>query len=464
MAELDLENSLPIAFALDLSERQDQLERLVFDLVRSETGAKRPTREAIALLLGNLLRCSRILDAGFLAYPRNHNTYAGPTRYRESEIGHEAFLRAVDILTRRRLVQNHPGFYRPDGEGRMSRLGMEPELVGLLGEADLLGWYPVRKPLKEPIILRAKGGLPLDYSDCDATRRKRNELMDFTSMLGGHELALDGLSWPVQEASLARIFNRGDPSFECGGRHYKGWWQYACEKEERSEIRIDGEPTVELDYSGQHIYMLYGLHAHRQYRGDPYEVQGGPPTPRLRELSKLAFLIAINARSKQSALAAITNEATKKLGFTPKREELEWLLGALIDKHEPIRDRVMKDDGIRLQGIDSDIMAKVLNRATRSDTPVLPVHDSVICRERDQEAVEAWMKESYAERIGFEAEVKCKRRPHEAREWRQRLHAKHDAAPSEARQRNRRRSTRVPEGPVTRDLSPSSTNPTLPPP
>jgi hypothetical protein len=59
---------------------------------------------------------------------------------------------------------------------------------------------------------------------------------------------------------LYRIFNE---DFTSGGRIYRGWWQN-IPRELRQYITIDGEPCSELDYSGQHLLLLYGL------EGDEY--------------------------------------------------------------------------------------------------------------------------------------------------------------------------------------------------
>ena len=46
--------------------------------------------------------------------------------------------------------------------------------------------------------------------------------------------------------------------FNHGGRFYGGFWQ-KTEKERRKHIFIDNQSTVEIDYSGFHILLLYGL-------------------------------------------------------------------------------------------------------------------------------------------------------------------------------------------------------------
>src|SRR5947207_9185465 len=68
--------------------------------------------------------------------------------------------------------------------------------------------------------------------------------------------------------SLVRIFNDG--SFERGGRFYGGWWQ-GVPQHYRMHITIDGEPTVEADYSAIHPRLLYAREG-MDCCGDPYDV------------------------------------------------------------------------------------------------------------------------------------------------------------------------------------------------
>jgi|TARA_B100001146_G_scaffold196452_1_gene184762 hypothetical protein len=59
------------------------------------------------------------------------------------------------------------------------------------------------------------------------------------------------------------VYSTFNEDFSSGGRFYRGWWQN-IPRELRQHITIDGEPCSELDYSGQHLLLLYGL------EGDEY--------------------------------------------------------------------------------------------------------------------------------------------------------------------------------------------------
>ena len=55
---------------------------------------------------------------------------------------------------------------------------------------------------------------------------------------------------------IYRLYN--DFAIHSGGRFYGPFWQ-RMSKHDRYRIFIDDEPTTELDYSGMHINLLYGL-------------------------------------------------------------------------------------------------------------------------------------------------------------------------------------------------------------
>ncbi|KRB64681.1 hypothetical protein ASE07_27820 [Noviherbaspirillum sp. Root189] len=58
--------------------------------------------------------------------------------------------------------------------------------------------------------------------------------------------------------------------------------------------------------------------------------------------------------------------------------------------------------GLTLQFEDSQIMESILTRATSIKTPVLPVHDSVICPVESIEQIMTIMEEAYKKIVGFE--------------------------------------------------------------
>ena len=172
----------------------------------------------------------------------------------------------------------------------------------------------------------------------------------------------------------------------------------------RKSIIINGEPTVELDYSGLHIRMLYHLIG-IDYRDECYVYDKADKANKPdRDRIKLASLIVINSADPGKAIRAIHDQCRRKGIHYPAGEF--GLYRSLVDRfedfHEPIKEFFHKGKGLGLQYLDSTIMANILDRMTKKNIPALPVHDSVICPARYEGFLRQVMTEEYEKVMGFE--------------------------------------------------------------
>ena len=201
--------------------------------------------------------------------------------------------------------------------------------------------------------------------------------------------------------SLYRQFNNG--SFDDGGRMYGGWW-INCPRELRQKIRINGSPTVELDFSGCLIRMLYHQ-AGIDYREDPYRLEplatcegaNGLPEDHFREPVKRMMQALINGQEgKRNEQIPLPNGLTFRPFF--KRLEIVELLSA---KHHCLSDRFFTGAGIKLQKIESDITLDVVEGLGRRGIPCLPIHDSFIVPFEHKKILQEEMNATYKEYLGF---------------------------------------------------------------
>ncbi|MBZ0183319.1 MAG: hypothetical protein K8F60_12755 [Melioribacteraceae bacterium] len=219
------------------------------------------------------------------------------------------------------------------------------------------------------------------------------------------------------DGRLTRKFNSTELTL--GGRFYGAQYQNIS-KDLRPNLLLDGEETVELDYSGFHIRMLYHLDG-IDFQDDPYSfVQGNDL---LRKIYKIAALVIINADSFSNAIGglkyelirksekifgqAITsneqyNEVIKSLGLKDTAE----ILNTMRDKHEPIKDNFFRGKGIILQNLDSKIAEKVLMHFAKKDIPCLCIHDSFIVPKKHKDELESVMKESYFNLMNYIPKIK----------------------------------------------------------
>ena len=192
---------------------------------------------------------------------------------------------------------------------------------------------------------------------------------------------------------VRRIFYRGN--WELGGRFHGGFWQQ-LPKSYRQHVRINDQPTVEVDYSGLHPSLAYALEGATPPL-DPYALD--LPTLNLppelqRDLVKRLALDAINAKDRKSAFKALRDYANST-GLTRALKELDvpvTLTDALLDNvllafeeaNSAIKGYVGSDSGVELMAVDGRITNRLIQAFTERSKPLLTVHDSYIVLYEDE--------------------------------------------------------------------------------
>jgi len=235
--------------------------------------------------------------------------------------------------------------------------------------------------------------------------RKRKELLNEERPLT--DFGINRLEFKINKTTLHRVFNCAPEdiengthlNFDKGGRFYGSFYQGVSE-DCRSRILINGNETVEIDYSAIHPRMLYhklGI----DYQEDPYLIGDDS----LRTQYKIVALISINAK-KQGSHMAVKN-ALVDAGFDEYREDLDAVKALMKDyqeTHTPIQEFLFSGVGVKLQNADSIIMENILMRLlNKKDKKVcgLCIHDSVIVEKDHQEFLYQAMIEEYEKEMGY---------------------------------------------------------------
>ena len=207
--------------------------------------------------------------------------------------------------------------------------------------------------------------------------------------------------------TVRRVFSRG--KWDCFGRFSGGFWQRVGDKEEspyRRNIRINNEPTVELDYSSLHPNILTveaGLEPLKDVYTLGYQVDKKFDQEQQRQIMKGLVLNLLNATKLDAALDAFTYKQPTGHPFKRlKKTQFYAYVDAFKTKHPHLADKIGNDEGIRLMFIDSQIMNIIIEKATTQEVPILTVHDSVICREKDEPYVRKLMREATKQVVGVE--------------------------------------------------------------
>jgi hypothetical protein len=172
---------------------------------------------------------------------------------------------------------------------------------------------------------------------------------------------------------LRRIFSRG--SMELGGRFYNCWWQQ-IPSAYRPHITIDGKPTIEIDFSGMCLRILYASQGvEYPVDKDPYDIGlndwKGDKDPR-RKFIKTFINAYINDENETFRLKSqILNEL---------RLSHHELVYRVKKCHKAINSSFGSLDGLKTMYADSMVAERIMLEGMKQDIVILPIHDSFLIR------------------------------------------------------------------------------------
>jgi hypothetical protein len=274
---------------------------------------------------------------------------------------------------------------------------------------------------------------PLVYADCSPVVQKMwDDMAAFNELLRQTHIRFDwirrdpvtGLRVKVHHTDFKSYTRQFIRDFDTAGRIY-GSWQSMVSKHHRGKIRINGERTVELDYSGLHPKLLLAREG-IAYDDDPYTipdldkhhifdraVMGGDDAlirSTVRALVKLAFNMAVNASSEDGAIRALRDEInkdairengeSKRFKAFMRNDLSNDVLMVIFDgfkrQHPAIAKYIGKGVWRQLHKQDSDIAMAVINRFVQEcQEPILPLHDSFIVRSSQELRLKETMTDAF---------------------------------------------------------------------
>ena len=172
-------------------------------------------------------------------------------------------------------------------------------------------------------------------------------------------------------------------------------------------------PTVEIDYSSLHVILAYteaGLDYWQNTDKDPYDlpVRGVNNPEHSRDITKLFFLLSLNASDEQALFKAFRSELNyKAYPYTFPDEVLAELLDTIKQGHPDIAHLICSGAGLKLMNIDSRICEYVIADFVRNDKPILTVHDSFIVPFGEEDRLLQLMREAF-EHVTYRTGIKAK--------------------------------------------------------
>jgi len=384
--------------------------------------------------------CARYKESsnGWIYFSRDANSYNIDQRYNSLGVVYRPLIAVLDQLKLYDMLEEIPGFI-DDATGKSFQTRIRPtsELTPYFQNIPL-SEIKETSIHDESIRLRIKVSKKyknkeitvnkyLKYDDTEYSNAIREQVHFYNEAIKDVHIDLfkidtDGFDESQIEATelrtnlnhknIHRVFNN---DFDKGGRFYGAWWQNTPKKL-RDHILIDGEPTVELDFKGFHIALLYAFEGIDYFEGDPnkdpYKVEGFG-----RETVKLLLQTILNADDKNEAKKGFRQ--ARYVSYLPPvpKEELNRLIETFETMHTPIADYFYQKEGLYLQNIDSRIAEHVIDACMkqgvmnlelaqkgviqRDQFTVLSIHDSFRVQTKHSESLKRVMIESL-EAVGRE--------------------------------------------------------------
>ena len=356
----------------------------------------------------------------------SNNAYKKNARYNALYISAK-IMEVINHAYLRGLIDKKTG---SEQSGKTTRIRASSKLAEIFSKAELTVFDLTEEvPNQEVIILNKKEyrddkerTVQVDYEDTDFEPivEMRQQVQQYNALLWRtfidiptrEEPCIEQPYWDKKVGAMKirrvkltqdnkfvrRVFYRAN--WNLGGRFHGGWWQ-SIKEDWRKQIYINDESTIEQDYSGLHINLLYGLEG-LEPQQDPYVLENllGFTDDEQRKIVKGIALMGINAQSPKKAFSAFrqdqeTGSAAKSL----KDKQLQRLLDAFKEKHPEIADSICTDKGVELMRVDGRITAKVINHFTKKNIPILSIHDSYIIQNQHSGQLIKVMNKAVAEEL-----------------------------------------------------------------
>lgn len=348
----------------------------------------------------------------------------------------EYMIQLVDYLASEGYLYNFTGVTKSSGENVLSLLLIAPSFIKdcINHEESPKAMEECLKRFTDPsVIIRDKDKkiIDLEGDELDMVNTLKVLNDKYNKELAKTSIYINGK--PVPELFFRRI---GTGDINSGMRNYDDGSIQGEDAVSRESVTIDGETTVELDYSSLHYCLAAEKEGIRlKDNQDPYdfdinievdwvkveewkkETGWTKDYNPVRNLKKAALLIMFNADSEDSAKKAITQaifkdskklESVKRKFVGISKIPAGNLIKAIILKNQNVSRYFLSGIGLEFQRKDSDMIMYCIQKFLEIGEVCIPVHDSIIVKESLKEFGRKCMYEAYKHVMGsnFNCRVK----------------------------------------------------------
>jgi hypothetical protein len=401
------------------------------DRINRRSAGRKPLRNHIRILgavIADLLKAAALPPPHPCFRPMRAKDFTG------TGVGFSSFKAVLSDLVTAGYVIVCAGYANPNWrDGKVTRILPTPKLLDELATAGLtpgnrnahfadLSGEPL---VRQPIQLRAAATrnfrfdkfrgqpLPVDFDDpqVQALAAEVSEINEFLAQQSYEGMVFEG---------LFRGFNQGDDprfAYDQGGRLYAvGGGYQAVKRNLRRSIRINDEPTAEVDISASHLTILHALLKVRlPGSGDPYEISGLDRDPIKRFITaSIGNGKAISKWPKEAAKDYAEdwakNPKTRLTGNLQKDFPIRTVREAVLN-HLPLLNDLsaIPYRWADIQFLESQVLIQAICALIIQGVPALPLHDALIVPISHKELASEILDESFHMAFGVKPSLKIKK-------------------------------------------------------
>jgi hypothetical protein len=256
----------------------------------------------------------------------------------------------------------------------------------------------------------------IDYVDTATSNGCRSAVQDLNAFLDKSDITFvdDGLEPRVDPYSrtLTRrftVFDKEEPRFDRVGRLFGGFWM-SLKRDRRKQIRINGEPVADLDYSSMFTRLAYADIRMIPPEGDLYAIPGLEGHRDGVKLAMNCFLFdeTPNRRTWPQDMGfsfetgADASEDDTSDGKLPDGWTVSKTKKAILAIHPALGRAWGRGLGYRLMWQESEILLMVLRDLMEQGIPALGLHDGLLVPVSKSEMALKAMRAASKQVVGVE--------------------------------------------------------------
>ena len=354
---------------------------------------------------------SRVVPAALSNLLLAHKSGKQVIYSRDRNRANSLHLAFIDWLADAKLITNHVQPKQAGGKRLRSWMCATQALAALFNLPE--PWKLTLSSDFKPVVYRVRDGEKwIDAAPPEKHRRAIAKAAQFVTRYNQaiEQCAISYAGKHPLACFLHRIFNG---AMDQGGRLYGGQHE-TMPKECRKHIQIDGEPTVELDYSALHPNLLLWLTESPEC-ADPYS-RIAEEAGLSREAVKALMLRLINSNAGADFCRTVTRSGNPEEKAKVARDSAQAFEGfiegvpdcytggqfieAVTRAFPAFGGLIGSGIGLTLQHHDSEIIIDAITKCLDAGFIGLPVHDSLIVPISRQDEARRFMADAYADRTG----------------------------------------------------------------